>query len=80
MKMKMFFSMEMTLDELRAVQTGLAHAAKMVQGAERFCREDGDDKIAKLAERDLKAIQIAERILGNPHVEARKPFYGKDVN
>ena len=80
MRVKMVFTMEMTLEELRAVQTGLAHAAKMVQGAARFCRENGDDQTVKSAERDLKAIQIAERILGNPHVEARKPFYGKNVN
>ena len=80
MRVKMVFTMEMTLDELRAVQSGLVHAAKMIQGAARFCREGGDDHTAKSAERDLKAIQIAERILGNPHVEARKPFNGKNVN
>lgn len=80
MRVKMMFTMEMTPEELRAVQSGLAHAAKMVQGTAQFCRENGDDQTAKSAERDLTAIQIAERILGNPHVEARKPFYGKNVN
>lgn len=80
MKMKMFFSMEMTLDELRAVREELAHAEKMVRGAAEHCLRSGDARTAMSAARDAEAIQKALRLLEDPHVPARKAPSGKNVN
>ena len=79
-KMKMMFSMELTLDELRAVREGLAHAGEMVQGAAEYCLRSGDARTAMSAMRDAEAIQKALRLLEDPHVSARKAPSGKDVN
>lgn len=80
MRVKMMFTMEMTLDELRAVREGLAHAEEMVQGAADYCMRNGDAPAAMSAGRDAEAIRKALRLLEDPHVLARKAPYGKDVN